>query len=57
VSYDKGDNYTNWIIDGGSTHHMNGFANEFLNFLTLEGYDDGLFVNGLVFETKAYGIG
>jgi hypothetical protein len=56
VSYDIGDHYTNWIIDSESTHHMNGFANEFLN-MTLEGYDDGLLVKGLVSGTKAYGIG
>jgi hypothetical protein len=30
VSYDNGDEYTNWILDSGSTYHMNGFANEFL---------------------------
>jgi len=35
---------------------MNGFANEFLN-MKLEGCDDGLIVKGLVFGTKAYGIG
>ena len=56
VSYDNGDDSTNWIIDSGSTHHMNGFANEFLN-MALEGYDDGLLVKGLVSGTKAYGIG
>ena len=43
VSYDNGDDSANWIIDSGSTHHMNGFANEFIN-MTLEGYDDGLLV-------------
>jgi hypothetical protein len=32
VSYDNGDDSTNWILDSGSTHHMNGLANEF--FLT-----------------------
>ena len=26
VSYDNGDDSTNWIIDSGSTHHMNGFC-------------------------------
>jgi len=56
VSYDNGDDSTNWIIDGGSTHHMNCCANEFLK-MTLEGYDDGLIVKGLVPVTKAYGIG
>ena len=56
VSYDDGDNSTNWIIDSGSTHHMNGFANNFLN-MTLEGYDDGLIVKRLVYGTKACGIG
>jgi len=56
MSYDNGDDYTNWIIDSGSTHHMNGFANEFLN-ITLEGYDDGLLVKGLVSGTEARGIG
>ena len=29
VSYDNGDDTTNWILDSESTHHMNGFANEF----------------------------
>ena len=29
VSYDVGDDFTNWILDSGSTHHMNGFANDF----------------------------
>jgi hypothetical protein len=56
VSYDNGDESTYWIIHSESTHHMNGFANEFLS-MTLEGYDDGLFVKGLVSSTKAYGIG
>ena len=55
VSYDNENDSTNWIIDSGSTHHMNGFANEFLN-MTLEGYD-GLLVKGLVSGTQAYGIG
>ncbi len=35
---------------------MNGIANGFLN-MTLEGYDDGLLVKGLVPGTHAYGIG
>ena len=35
---------------------MNGHANEFLD-MQLEGYDDGILVNGLVSGTKAYGIG
>ena len=35
---------------------MNGCADEFLN-MTLEGYDDGILVKGLVSSTKAYGIG
>ena len=35
---------------------MNCFANEFLN-MKLEGYDDGLLVEGLVSSTKSYGIG
>ena len=56
MSYDNGDDYTIWILDSGSTHHMNGFANDFFN-MTLEGYDDGLLVKGLVSGTKAYGIG
>jgi hypothetical protein len=56
VSYDNGDDYSNWIIDSGSTHHMNSCANDFLN-MTLEGYDDGLLVKGLVSGTKAYGNG
>jgi hypothetical protein len=56
VSYNNGDDSNNLIIDSGSTHHMNGFANEFLN-MTLEGYDYGLLVKGLVPVTKAYGIG
>jgi hypothetical protein len=56
VSYDNGDDSTNWIIDSGSTHPMNGFVNEFL-IMTLERYDGGLLVNGLVSGTKAYGIG
>jgi len=43
VSYDNGDDSTNWILDSGSTHHMNGFANDFLN-MKLEGYDVGLLV-------------
>ena len=30
VSYDNGDDSTNWILDSGSTHHTNGFANKFL---------------------------
>ena len=38
VSYDNRYDSTNWIIDSGSTHYMNGFANEFLNMM-LEGYD------------------
>ena len=56
VSYDNGDDSTNWIINSGSTHNMNDFANEFLNMKS-EGYDDGLIVKGLVLGTKAYGIG
>jgi len=56
VSYDNGDDSTNWILDSGSTRHMNCFAKEFFN-VTLEGYDDGLLVKGLVSSTKAYGIG
>ena len=56
MSYDNGDDSTNWIIDSGSTYHMNGFANEFLN-MKLKEYDDGLIVKGLVSGTKAYGIG
>ena len=55
VSYGNGDGTTSWIIDSGITHRMNGFANEFLD-MTLEGYDDGLLVKGLVSGTKAYGI-
>jgi hypothetical protein len=56
VSYDIGDDSTNWILDSGSTHHINGFANEFFD-MKLEGYDDGLIVKGLVSGTNAYGIG
>ena len=56
VSYDNGDDSTNWILDSGSTHYMNGFANEFLD-MQLEGYDDGIILKGLVSGTKAYGIG
>jgi hypothetical protein len=56
VSYKNGDDSTNWILDSGSTHHMNGFANEFFD-MKLEGYDDGILVKGLVSGTKAYGIG
>ena len=51
----KGDDSTNCIIDSGSTYHMNGLANKFLN-MKLEGYDDGLMVKGVVSGTKAYGI-
>jgi hypothetical protein len=40
VSYDNGDGYTNWIIDSGSTYHINGFANEFYS-MKLEEYDNG----------------
>ena len=29
VSYDNGDDSTNWILDSGSTHYMNSFANDF----------------------------
>jgi hypothetical protein len=47
VTYDNGDDSTNWIICSGSTHHMIVFANEFPN-MTLEGYDDDLLVKGLV---------
>jgi hypothetical protein len=56
VSYDNGNDTTSWIIDSGSTHRMNGFANEFLS-MTFEGYDDGLLIKGLVSSTKAFGIG
>ena len=56
VSYATGNDSTNWILDSGSTHHMNGFANAFFD-MKLEGYDDGLLVKGLVSGTKAYGIG
>ena len=56
VSYDSGDHSTNWILDSGSTHHMNGYADEIFN-LKLEGYDDGILVKGLVSDTKAYDIG
>ena len=35
VPYDNGDNFTSWIIDSRSTHHMNGFLDEFLS-MTLE---------------------
>ena len=56
VSYDNGDYSPNKILDIGSIHHVNGFANDFFN-MTLEGYDDGLLVKGIVFGTKAYGIG
>ena len=31
VSYDNGADSTNLILDSVSTHHMNGFANEFFN--------------------------
>jgi len=34
---------------------MNSFADGFIN-MTLEGYDNGLLVKGLVSGTKAYGI-
>jgi hypothetical protein len=56
VSYDNGDDSTNCIMDSGSTHHMNGLANEFFD-MKLDGYDDGLLVKVLVPGTKAYGIG
>jgi len=56
VSYDNGDDSTNWILDSGSTHHINGFANDFFS-TKLEGYDDGLLVKGLVSGTNAYDIG
>jgi hypothetical protein len=56
VSYDNEDDSTRWIIGSGSTHHMNHFLDEFLN-MTLEGYDDGVLVKGLVFDTKGYGVG
>jgi hypothetical protein len=54
--FDNGDDYTNWILDSGSTHYMNGFANDIFD-MKLEGYDDGLLVKGLVSVTKACGIG
>jgi hypothetical protein len=56
VSYANGDGSTNWIIDSGSTYHMNGFANEFLN-MKMKGYDNGLIVKGLVSGRKTFGIG
>ena len=56
VSYHNGNNSTCWIIDSGSTHHMNDFDNELIN-KTLEGYDDGDLAKGLLPSTKAYGIG
>ena len=56
MSYDNGDDSTNWIIDSGSTHHMNGFASEFLN-MPLKGYDDGLLGKGPASGIKAYSIG
>jgi hypothetical protein len=56
VSYDNGGDSTNWILDSGSTHHMNGFAKEMFD-MKLEGYDNGLLEKGLVSGTKAYGIG
>jgi hypothetical protein len=56
VPYDNGDDSTNWIIDTRSTHHMNGFAIEFIN-MTLKGYDDGPLVKELVYGRKTYGIG
>ena len=56
VAYDDGNDTTSWILDSGSTHHMNGFENDFLN-LTSDGYVDGLMVKGLTSGTKAYGIG
>ena len=56
VSYDSGNDSTNWRLDSGSTHHMNGFVSEFFD-MKLEGYDDGILVKGLVAGTKAYGIG
>ena len=31
VSCDNGDDTSSWIIDSGSTHHMNGTVNDFLN--------------------------
>ena len=30
VSYDTGDDSTNWILDSGSTHHIMAFLMEFL---------------------------
>ena len=54
VSYDGDNNANSWIIDTGSTHHMNGFANAFINII-LEGYDDHALVKGLPSGTKAYG--
>jgi len=56
LSHDNGDDSTNWILDSGSTHHMNGFANAFFS-MKFKGYHDGLLVKGLVSGTKAYGIG
>ena len=56
VAYDDGNDTTSWILDSGSTHHMNGFADEFLN-LESDGYVDGVMVKGLTTGTKAYGIG
>jgi hypothetical protein len=56
VSYDNGDDTISWVIDNGSTHHMNGFAYEFLT-VALEEYDDGLLIKGLVSGTTAYGNG
>jgi len=56
MSYDNGDDSTNWILESGSTHHMNGCANDIFN-MTLEGSDDGLLVKGITSSTKAYGIG
>jgi len=56
MSYGNGDDTTSWVIDNGSTHHINGFGKEFLT-MTLEGYDDGALVKGLTSGTNAYGIG
>ncbi len=55
VTYDNGHDSASWIIESGSTHHMNGFTNDTNDFfnLILDGYNDvGSFVKGSTFGRK-----
>jgi len=54
VSYGANESESNnWIVDNGSTHHMNGHHNEIL-FMRLNGYVDGVHVKELNSNVKAY---